>query len=105
MNVLLGMYYVSLNLKHNHIFKCRKSVACTHASSLLYALASLAPARFQVTPSTTDDMESPLPITSYICKWKAPKKRKESNMKMSEILFEKHVYGYERKKNLDLLDD
>ena len=93
-DVLLGMYYVSLNLKCNLIFNCRKSATCTHVSGLLHALVLLAPAQFQATPSTTDDIELPLPITSYSCKWKVPKKRKESNMKMSEVLFEKHVYGH-----------
>ena len=74
------MYYVSLNLKHNLIiFNCRKSATCAHVSGLLHALVSLAPAQFQATPSTTDDVESPLPITSYTCNWKVPKKRKEQH--------------------------
>lgn len=40
-------------------------------------------------------------MTSYLCQWKAPRKRKESAQKMSESTFEKHIYGqvkkYERK--------
>ena len=77
----------------------RKSATCTHVCDLLHALVSLIPVQLQTTPSTTDDMETPLPITSYTCKWKVPWKRKESNMKMSEVQFEKHVYGRECKKN------
>ena len=57
-NVLLGMYYVSLNLNYNLIFNCRKSATCTHVSGLLHALVSLTPAQLQATPSITDDMES-----------------------------------------------
>ena len=79
MNVPLGMYYVSLNLTHNLIiFNCRKSATCTHVSGLLHALVSLAPEQFQATPSTTDDVESPLPITSYTCKWKSLRKEKRA---------------------------
>ena len=92
--------YVSLN--HIIIFvDYRKSATCTHVSGLLHALVSLVPAQFQAEPSTTstaNDVEPPLPITSYTCKWKAPRKRKESNMKMSEVQFQKHEYGHERKK-------
>ena len=78
---LPGAGYVLLSLKHNLIFKCRKSATCTHVSGLLNAMVSMVPAQFQASPSTTDDMESLLLITSYTCKWKAPKKRKESKMK------------------------
>ena len=99
------MYYVSLNLNYNLIFNCRKSATCTHVSGLLHALVSLTPAQLLATPSITDDMESPLPITLYTCKWNVPRKRKESNMKMSEVQFEKHVYGRKCKKNLELLED
>ena len=47
--------YVSLNLKFNFIFNCRKSTTCTHVFGLFHTLVSLAPAQFQATPSTTDD--------------------------------------------------
>ena len=33
------------------------------------------------------------PVTSYPCQWKAPRKRKQSNLKMADTTFEKHVYG------------
>ena len=37
--------------------------------------------------------DSTLPGTSLPCRWKVPKSRKESNLKMSDAKFEKHVYG------------
>lgn len=45
-----------------------------------------------------------LPITSYLCQWKAPMKRKESELKMSDVSFEKHVYGQVRKYQLKSLE-
>ena len=38
-----------------------------------------------------------LPITSYPCQWKPPCIRKKSNMKLSEAVFEKHMYGRTKK--------
>ena len=35
-----------------------------------------------------------LPITSYPCQWKPLRIRKESNMKLSEADFEKHIRDY-----------
>ena len=61
------------------ISNCRKSVTCTHVSGFFPALVSFTPAQFQATPSSTDDMESPFSITSYICKWKVLRKRKEQH--------------------------
>ena len=67
---------------------------------------SLAPSQFQVEPAQTADYEEPsLPITSYTCKWKVPRKRKESNMKISEAQFEKHVYGRLRTKTMESTED
>ena len=59
------------------------------------------------TTTTCDgsDEESSLPITSYLCQWKAPKKRKESVLKMSDASFEKHVYGRVRKYQLKPLEN
>lgn len=47
----------------------------------------------------------PLPITSYACQWKAPRKRKESDARIADLKFEKHVYGRVRKHQLDPIDD
>lgn len=53
----------------------------------------------------SDEEETALPITSYICQWNMPKKRKESNMPVSEAVFQKHVYGRQRKHELKPMED
>ena len=76
----------------------RQSASCTHVSALLHALVALTPIQFTA-PSSSDPLvdaeesTDSLPITSYPCVWKAPKKRKQSNLKMADADFEKHVYG------------
>lgn len=52
-----------------------------------------------------DEEEEPLPITSFACQWKPPRKRKESNLQITEASFQKHVYGRERKHQLLSLAD
>lgn len=49
--------------------------------------------------------EEAVPVTSLPCQWKPPRKRKESNMAMSEVSFIKHDYGREKKRALELLED
>ena len=76
-------------------------------SALLHALASLIVAHIQQVgdiPVPLDDGEA-LPITSYLCQWNAPRKRKESNMPISEAVFQKHVYGRQRKRELKPIED
>ena len=46
-----------------------------------------------------------LPVTSYPWQWKPPRKRKESNIKISEAKFEKHVYGTLKKRDLLSLEE
>ncbi len=46
-------------------------------------------------------MEDDEAITSYACQWKAPRKRKESDARISDLTFEKHIYGRERKHHLN----
>ena len=53
--------------------------------------------------STSSDSEV-LPVTLYLCIWKAPRKRKESTQQMSEM-FEKHVLGRTKKRNFQLLEE
>ena len=86
---------------------CRKSASCTHVSALLHALASLSPFDFNNGHqcSYLSDEDAPEPVTSFLCKWNAPRKRKESNKTIAESVFEKHVYGRERKHNLKSLED
>ena len=54
--------------------------------------------------STSSDSEV-LPVTSYLCTWKAPRKRKESTQQMLEIMFEKHVLGRTKKIKFQLLEE
>ena len=49
--------------------------------------------------------ESTLPVTSYLCKWNAPRRRKESSLPISEAVFHKHVYGRQRKHTLKPIAD
>ena len=85
-----------------------KCASRTHVSALLHALVAITPTRFllQSNLSTdTEEDEEALPVTSYACQWKAPRKRKESNLPMSEAQFEKHVYGRTRKRTVRTIED
>lgn len=54
----------------------------------------------------TSDCESEImPVTSYLCQWKMPKKRKESNIPMSTAIFEKHDYQKKKKRKTSLTED
>ena len=57
------------------------------------------------TSNPASEQEEVLPITSYACQWKAPKKRKENSLPFSEANFHKHVYGKQRKRALKPLED
>ena len=84
----------------------RESPSCTHVSGLLHVLASITQVPFEAAVlSDTDEEDPPLPITSYACQWKAPRKRKESDARIADLKFEKHVYGRVRKHQLDPIDD
>lgn len=75
---------------------CRQSSCCTHISALLHALVALQPTKFPlqlINDNDSSSEEEALPITSLACQWKPPKKRKESTMQISDVNFEKHVYG------------
>ena len=86
----------------------RKSASCTHVSGLLHALVALSPSEFippERVGGSQDSSDDDLPITSYKCQWVQPKKRKESNTKMADANFEKHVYGRERKHFMHSIED
>ena len=90
--------HLLVTLTYASLLILRQSASCTHVSALLHALVALAPIQFTAPPSSdplmdTDESTESLPITSYPCQWKVPKKRKESNLKMADAAFEKHVYG------------
>ena len=91
---------------------CRKSASCTHVSALLHALMSLTAPQFQLQQSELESHdvlhscdEETVPVTSRPCQWKAPKKRKESTMAMSEASFIKHEYGREKKTTVEPLEN
>lgn len=75
-------------------------------SAVLHALSGLKPASFQLQPnfSFATEEEEILPVTSYLCQWKVPKQRKESNMKMSEAVFKKHEYSKPEKRSVQSLE-
>lgn len=77
---------------------CRKSASSI--SAFLYALAAKRPIPFPLTASNdvTDDKDADsVPFTSLPCRWKPPRKRKESILKISDATFEKHMYGKAKK--------
>jgi hypothetical protein len=49
--------------------------------------------------------EAVQPVTSLLCQWNAPRKRKESNMQICNTNFQKHVYGRKRKHAVKPLTD
>ena len=77
-------------------------------SALLHALAALTQTEFRLQPdrlpSSTGDEDNPLPVTSYACQWKPPRKRKESTLKMSDAVFQKHEYD-KRKRPVSRVED
>ena len=96
----------SFSLSFPFLF-CRLSASCTHISAVLHALVAMTPTEFLQQPSAStsgDDNES-LPCTSYPCQWKQPKKRKESNLRMGDAVFEKHVLGRECKRKVVAIED
>lgn len=84
-----------------------ESATCTHISGLLHALVAMLPSQNPL-PSCSGDSpleEEALPITSFACAWKAPHKRKDNKAKISEISFDKHVYGRQTKHTYQSLVD
>ena len=110
MNVLLGKFlHIFFHSTFDLIFfvlDFSKSASCTHVSALLHALASLSPPGLNPhAQNISSDEETALPVTSYLCKWNVPRKRKESSITISESVFHKHVYGRQRKHELKSLED
>ena len=100
MSVLQGkLNFHVLTYSYVHV-DYRNSASCTHVSALLHALAAMTQLEFQLRPhlpTLSLDKEDELPVTSYPCQWKPPKKRKESTLKMAESVFQKHQYDKEKK--------
>ena len=77
---------------------------------MLHALVALTTTGFQLHPalpstSLPDEENEVMPVTSYLCQWKVPKKRKESNLPMSAAVFEKHDYRKQKKRRVSLTED
>lgn len=81
------------------------SVSSTYVSGLLHALVAMCLS--QVSKVDTGDHEDPLPIIiiSFACRWKQPRKHKDSSMKMSEATFQKHVHGRQVKHTLQSISE
>ena len=89
----------------NHVLHeqmCASLHTVNHMSGLLHALVAMCPS--QVGSSVDCSVsEEPLPITLYTCQWKKPRKHKESIATVSEVTFQKHVYGRQVKHTLQSL--
>ena len=71
-------------------------------SAILHALSAVHSSHPQPLHDLAEnaDDEEPLPVTSYICKWKQPRRRKDATQRVSDAEFQKHVYGHEKKNQL-----
>ena len=69
----------------------------------------MTPVAFQLQPSggpsTPVVCDKNLPVTSYACQWKPPRKRKQSNLAISEAKFVKHVYGKTSRRSFESIED
>ena len=75
-------------------------------SALLHALVALKPGMQCSEIEEESDDESP-PVTSLLCQWKPPRKRKATAMQVSTAEFEKYDYGQTKKykiQNLETFD-
>ena len=52
-----------------------------------------------------EEEEDAMPVTSYLCQWKVPKKRKESTLQMSSATFQKHDYHHQGKRKVAFTED
>ena len=76
---------------------------------LLHALVAMTPTEFQLNldePQVGGNAdEETVPVTSQLCQWKRPKKRKESNLRMSDAKFERHDYSRSTKRQIVPVED
>ena len=63
---------------------------CSQVSDTLFPhfSANLTVITFEATVLSDPDEDPPLPITSYACQWKAPRKRKKSDAKIPDLKIE-----------------
>ena len=62
-------------------------------SALLHALVALKPVTSSCLFEEEDSDDENVPVTSLLCQWKQPKKRKAASMEVSVAEFKKHEYG------------
>lgn len=77
-------------------------------SALLHALSALnTTSAFKPSLPVADDEEdeNSIPCTSQPCQWKPPKKRKESTLRLSDAMFEKHDYAKPVKRKVRQVED
>ena len=79
---------------HSNTIK-RKSTSFTHVSALLHAFVGLTSSEHVQQQSKdsneVEEEDEVLSVMLFLCQWKVPKKRKESNKEMSKVVFEKHL--------------
>ena len=99
--MLLGKHhaikYFIYNYINYHFYML--SATCVHVSAILHALASITSSLWPNPPSVVNvenDADTAVCPTSLLNSWKPPRKRKESTLMMSQVKFEKHVYGKKR---------
>ena len=89
----------------------RQSASCTHVSALLHSLVAMTSKNCQVHPELPTsalvdrDIEWFTPLTSVLSSWNVPRSRKESNLQMSEAVFDKHVYQRSTKRKRKQVGD
>ena len=90
-------------------YYCRKSASCTHVSAVLHPIANLNPPSFRLKPIvhvTIGEEEEEMPCTSVPGQWGIPsKKRKDSSIEISSVVFEKHDYSKPVKERVKLIED
>ena len=74
-----------------HVWIAMKpSASCTHVSAALHALCALKPTTFDLKPNlppainSSDYANTEVSVTSLPCRWKPPRKRKESTLRVSD---------------------
>ena len=109
-NVLRGEYYTVCDIACIvsiviFLFVCRKSASCTHVSALLHGLIEITPGSFPCGGNVQEtEEEESVPVTSQLCQWKIPQKRKDSTQILMKTPFKKYDYSKQIKKRIRLLD-
>ena len=89
---------------------CSLKLCPCYVSAVLHYLVGLkghhfmTPSQQETSDSVNEDDQQPLPVTSFQCQWKQPRKRKESNLHISEVEFKKHQFGPQKRKR-DTIED